>query len=196
MMAILPQLLTPFSCLFYYLILHQDKYKKLQAEVLQHPEAPDNTWLGSLPYLNAVIQEALRLMPPVPQGLQRVVPPGGLQIAGKWIPGKTLVSVSPWTVQRDPRNFAEPDTFIPERWLGEGPEPCNRDAWIPFSIGHYGCIGKQLALSELRHITSAVVRNYDLHFAPGFNVKGFEMSVKNDFTLTPPSVQVSLSPRS
>ncbi|GAB7356545.1 hypothetical protein MBLNU459_g7285t2 [Dothideomycetes sp. NU459] len=183
------------GCLFYYLILNQEKYKKLQAEVLANPEPMQNESLGRLPYLNAAIQEALRLMPPVPQGLQRVVGPEGMEVAGKHIPGGTLVSVSPWTVQRDARNFGQPESFIPERWMGEGPEPCNKDAWIPFSIGNYGCIGKQLALSELRHVTAAVVSKYDLEFASDFDVEGFEFSVKNDFTMTPPSVKIELSPR-
>ena len=190
------QLLIQFSCLFYYLILHQDKYKKVRAEVLQQPGPMDNNSLGSLAYLNAVINEALRLMPPVPQGLQRATPSGGMQLAGKWIPGNTLVSISPFTGRRDARNFAQPDSFIPERWLGEGPELCNKDAWIPFSIGTYGCVGKQLALSELRHATAAVVKNYDIHFAQGFNVEGFEKSVKSDFTMTPPSVVIDVSMRS
>jgi cytochrome P450 len=188
--------LTSSSCLFYYLILHQDVYKKLQAEIDAHPEPLENGWLGQLDYLNACINEGLRLMPPVPQGLQRIVPPAGATLAGKFIPGGTLVSVSPMTVQRDARNFTHPDQFIPERWLDGSKETCNKDAWIPFSIGSYGCVGKQLALSELRHITAAVVRNFDLTFAPGFNVPNFEFSVKNDFTMTTPSVDVSLSKRS
>ncbi|EXJ59298.1 uncharacterized protein A1O5_12179 [Cladophialophora psammophila CBS 110553] len=183
------------GCLIYYLVAHQDKYKRLQAEVLAQGEQMDNNSLGNLPYLGAVINEALRLMPPVPQGLQRVVPPEGMQLAGKFIPGNTLVSVSPWTVQRDPRNWGRPDEFIPERWLGEGPEPCIKDAWIPFSIGAYGCVGKPLAMMELRVITATVVKNFDISFAKGFDAAAFEASVTNDFTMTPPRVEVVLSPR-
>lgn len=184
------------GCLMFYLISHQDKYKRLQDEVLAHGEQMDNVSLTGLPYLGAVIHEALRLMPPVPQGLQRVVPPEGMQLAGKFIPGNTLVSVSPWTVQRDPRNWGRPDEFIPERWIGEGPEPCNKDAWIPFSIGAYSCVGKPLAMMELRVITATVVRNFDISFAKGFDPAKFESTVTNDFTMTPPSVAVVLSPRS
>ena len=180
--------LTKSSCLLYYLILNQDAYKKVQAEIDAHPGPLENSWLGQLEYLNVCINEGMRLMPPVPQGLQRVVPPAGATLAGKFIPGGTLVSVSPMTVQRDARNFTHPDQFIPERWLEGSKETCNKDAWIPFSIGNYGCVGKQLALSELRHITAAVVRNFDLTFAPGFDFRNFESSVKNDFTMTSPRV--------
>jgi len=182
-------------CLFYYLVLHQDKYKRLQAEIDQRPEPLHNDWLGSLPYLNAAINEALRLMPPVPAGLQRVTPPEGMHLAGQWIPGNVFVSVSAHTVQRDPRNWGRPNEFIPERWIGEGPEPCNRDAWIPFSYGTYGCVGKQLGLMEVRHIAAAVVKSYDMHFAKGFDADAFESTMKDDFNMTPPSVRVVLTPR-
>jgi cytochrome P450 len=187
------------GCLMYYLIAHQDKYKRLQAEIqelLDQGGKLDNNSLGSLPYLGAVINEALRLMPPVPQGLQRVVPPEGMELAGKFIPGNTFVSVSPWTLQRDPRNWGRPDEFIPERWIGEGPEPCNRDAFIPFSIGAYSCVGKPLAMMELRVITATIAKNFDFTFAKGFDVAGFETSMTNDFTMTPPSVRVVASPSS
>jgi cytochrome P450 len=183
------------GCLIYYLVAHQDKYKRLQEEVLEQGGKMDNATLSSLPYLDAVINEALRLMPPVPQGLQRVVPPGGMKLAGKMIPAKTLVSVSPYTIQRDARYWGQPDEFIPERWLGEGPEPCNKDAFIPFSIGAYSCVGKPLAMMELRVITATVVKNFDISFAKGFDAAGFEASVKNDFTMTPPRVEVVMTPR-
>lgn len=134
-------------------------------------------------------------MPPVPSGLQRVTPPNGMRLAGQWIPGNSFVSVSPYTVQRDPQNWGQPNEFIPERWIGEGPEPCNKDAWIPFSYGTYGCVGKQLALMELRHIVAAVVKRYDMHFATGFNVAAFERKMKDEFNMTPPRVQVVLENR-
>lgn len=184
-----------FGCVFFYLTLHQDKYRKLREEVLSYTGQPDNHWLGSLPYLNAVIHEALRLMPPVPQALQRVTPPGGVYIGDVFVPGNTLVGVSPWTIHRDVRYFSQPDEFIPERWLDNSSETCTREAWIPFSVGNYACIGKQLAFSELRHVTTAIVRNFDMQFAPNFDPAGFEKSVKNDFTMTPPCVIVELKPR-
>lgn len=187
------------GCIMYYLIVHQDKYKRLKAEIqelLDQGGTLDNNSLGSLPYLGAVINEALRLMPPVPQGLQRVVPPEGVELAGKFIPGNTFVSVSPWTLQRDPRNWGRPDEFIPERWIGEGPEPCNKDAFIPFSIGAYSCVGKPLAMMELRVIIATIAENFDFTFAKGFDAAGFETSVTNDFTMTPPSVRVVASPSS
>ncbi|KAM3414442.1 hypothetical protein BST61_g9607 [Cercospora zeina] len=185
------------GCLFYYIVRHQDKYRKLQAEIAEHAgRAPDNGWLGSLPYLNACINEALRLMPPVPQGLQRETPAAGLQIGDSWIPGHTLVSVSPYTIQRDARYFSNPDAFVPERWLEDAPpESCVRQAWIPFTIGTYSCVGKQFALSEMRHLTFAVLRQFDMEFAEGFDPDQFESSIKNDFVLTPPSVLVKLRSR-
>jgi cytochrome P450 len=84
-------------------------------------------------------------------------------------------------------------SYSEELWIGEGPEPCNKDAWIPFLIGAYSCVGKPLAMMEPHVITATVVRNFDI-FAKGFDPAKFESSVTNDFMMTPPSVAVVLSP--
>jgi hypothetical protein len=50
-------------------------------------------------------------------------------------------------------------------------------------------------MMELRVITATVVKNFDISFAKGFDAAGFEASVKNDFTMTPPRVEVVMTPR-
>lgn len=63
-------------------------------------EHADHTSLSNLIHLNAVIDESLRLHPPVPSGLQRVTPPQGLMVGGTFIPGNTIVQVPMHTIQR------------------------------------------------------------------------------------------------
>jgi hypothetical protein len=78
-----------------------------------------------------------------------------MTIAGKFIPGnvhllsdnanrQTTVSVATWAIMHDERNFSHPNDFIPERWIPSecGKETCNKAAWIPFSHGLRGCIGR------------------------------------------------------
>jgi cytochrome P450 len=106
-------------------------------------------------FLNAVINESLRLWPPVASGLQRVTPAEGLtlSVAGKQlvVPGDVIVTTPTFLMQRDPRNFApHPEAFRPERWLApEHEENFNLKAFNPFSYGPESCIGRHLAFMEV-----------------------------------------------
>jgi cytochrome P450 len=95
-----------------------------------------NEKLQSLPYLEAVINETLRLKPAVPSGQPRVTPPEGLQIDEVWIPGETIVVLSQYVLQRDERYFPSGSEFIPERWLGEKSNLIkHEEAFFPFQLG-------------------------------------------------------------
>lgn len=109
-----------------------------------------------------MIEETLRLHPPVPSGLTRVTPPEGLNINGTFVPGGTIVSVPPWTIHKDERYWDNPMTFDPERWEKEG-NPETREAFIPFSKGQWSCIGKTLArMVSCRAITCPLRAEYVL----------------------------------
>lgn len=74
--------------------------------------------IAELPFLDACVSEALRLQPPFTLPLERVVPPEGLSIGGRYIPAGTLVGMSPWVVNRHRPTFGEDaDEWRPERWL-------------------------------------------------------------------------------
>ncbi|KAF5244087.1 hypothetical protein FANTH_7842 [Fusarium anthophilum] len=76
---------------------------KLREEIDQYfmdREHAEHTSLSNLIHLNAVIDESLRLHPPVPSGLQRVTPPQGLMVGDTFIPGNTIVQVPMHTIQR------------------------------------------------------------------------------------------------
>ncbi|RYO79135.1 hypothetical protein DL764_010045 [Monosporascus ibericus] len=67
--------------------------------------------IARLPYLNACIEEGLRMYPPVPSGFPRVTPEGGNTIVGQWIPPGVSVSVHTTSSYRDPKNFKDPDSM-------------------------------------------------------------------------------------
>lgn len=159
---------------------YPDKYEKLKAEIHPYTGPLDYSNLAKFPYLNGVIREALRLNPPVAGGMMhRVTPPEGIMVAGTHIPGNVCVGVGAYEVQRDARYFGKPDEFIPERWMGEGPLPFDRNANMVFSYGPYGCVGKQLAMVELFDFTAAMVQAFDMEFDPAYDVSSYEKSIKD-----------------
>jgi cytochrome P450 len=89
-----------------------------------------------------VLEEALRIFPPAPPGGQRTVPPEGAYISDKWVPGGTQVKVPLYSAHRVSANWRDPDTFVPERWMGdEKYKDDNKGTFAPFSIGPRNCIG-------------------------------------------------------
>ncbi|KAF9016932.1 cytochrome P450, partial [Hymenopellis radicata] len=186
---------TALTNAFYEIARNKEVYDKLHSLLVAQFNGAEWSYppLKDVHYLDWVIDEALRLHPPVPSGLSRVTPSEGLNIAGTFIPGNTIVSVPPWTIQRDERYWDEPLKFIPERWEGEG-NPEQRDAYIPFSRGQWSCIGKTLARMEMRTVISKVVLNFKLELADEEVERTFERDQKDEFTLLLPALRLRLVP--
>lgn len=92
----------------------------------------------------ACIKEAFRRYPPVPGSMPRVVPKGGAYIAGHFVPEGVIVSVAQLPTYHSSRNFSDPFSFQPERFLHPEKFPDDRhDAVKPFNIGPRDCIGKK-----------------------------------------------------
>lgn len=83
----------------------------------------------------------------------------------------------------DPDIYEEPDKFIPERWFSKPDMVKYKDAWAPFSMGPFGCIGKNLALTELRTLTTRIVLKFDMALAPGEDGKRIMYETKDHFTV-------------
>jgi cytochrome P450 len=84
-------------------------------------------------------------------------------IAGRFVPGNTLVSVAHTATYRSPENFRDPDKFVPERWMGdERYKDDRRRALQAFSLGPRNCIGLHLAYAEMRIILARLIWNFDM----------------------------------
>jgi cytochrome P450 len=96
-----------------------------------------------LKYQGAVLEEGLRIFPPVPGTSARVISETGATICGRFAPSGTVVGVAPWSAYHSPLNFRDPEDFVPERWLGD-PRYAddNKAVFQPFSIGPRSCIGR------------------------------------------------------
>ncbi|KAF2866142.1 isotrichodermin C-15 hydroxylase [Massariosphaeria phaeospora] len=149
----------------YHLCAYPDMRRRLEDELRQFSSEKDITFesTSTMEFLDAFIHESMRKYPSQPISTPRVAPPGGCTVAGKYVPEGTSVGIYQSVAYNSARNFRDPTTFDPSRWLGNPKyESDRRDILRPFSVGHRNCIGKQLAYSEIRVILSRLVWNFDM----------------------------------
>ncbi|CAO2648458.1 Nn.00g077250.m01.CDS01 [Neocucurbitaria sp. VM-36] len=112
-----------------YIMSHPGCQARIQEEIEEArkdgklSEMPKLKEIEGLPYLSACLSESRRLHPPFAHTLARVVPSGGAELEGCWVPGGTTVGLNPWVLGRDKELYGEDaDVFRPERWLEFSPE--------------------------------------------------------------------------
>ncbi|KAK5121698.1 hypothetical protein LTR85_004870 [Meristemomyces frigidus] len=157
-----------FTYLFYHLAQDPGQVKKLRNELrpLARGDWSDKD-IRQAPHLNGAIDEALRLPPPVPSGVSRLTPGEGMWVGDTWVPGNATFIMPQYVMGRDESIYANANAFVPERWYGKPEMVKHKDAFATFSTGPFGCIGKNLALMELRTLTTRLILDYDVAFAPG-----------------------------
>jgi cytochrome P450 len=152
------------------------------------------TWKQSqeeLPYLDAVVKEALRLHPAVGLILERIVPAGGLQLpnGGPFLPAGTIVGANPWVVHRHGLFGDDVDSFIPERWLlADGESEIQFQArkqkmlraTFTFGAGSRTCIGKNISLLEIYKLIPSLFLTYEVRQ----NRKGMIVEANSDHTVS------------
>ncbi|KAH6971939.1 cytochrome P450 [Ilyonectria destructans] len=144
----------------------------------------------NLPYLRACLDESLRLLPPVSFGLNRKTGPAGITIDGQWIPGGTTVAVPAYTAHRNPQLFPQPESYYPERWLEEMHKDA-KFAFIPFSAGARGCIGRNITYIEQMVLIASLVQRYDLAL-PSVD---WQLDHEEAFNLWPGAMPLSIQRR-
>ncbi|KAI1121880.1 benzoate 4-monooxygenase cytochrome P450 [Nemania abortiva] len=155
---------TALLTTIYYLVRDQSAMSRLKAEIrdaFHRYEDVNFSSISSLPYLNAVLNEAMRIYPPVPIGLPRHVPEGGDTIDGLFFPEGITVRTNPFASCLSPKNFHDPWSFKPERWIQQDKRDI-LDCSQPFSLGSRACLGRSLAWSEMRLILAKLIWVYDL----------------------------------
>ncbi|KAL8682522.1 MAG: hypothetical protein Q9186_001469 [Xanthomendoza sp. 1 TL-2023] len=176
---------TVLSALTYLITRDRDLMAKLTAEIrgrFSDEESITIQAVSQLEYLTACIREALRRFPPIPEGLPRIVPTEGEWISGHWIPGgvsrliesldllsscinqmQTFVQVSILATSLSSSNFKDPESFVPERWLGdERFRNDKKQASQPFSVGPRNCVGQNIAMAEIRLVMARLLWSFDL----------------------------------
>ncbi|KAF9000695.1 cytochrome P450 [Cyathus striatus] len=199
--------------LFYLLLCHPASFARLREEIdFFAIDCTDCARLTHLRYLNATINETLRLFPPVMSGSQRATEKGseGYLCSEYFIPEGTAAFIPTYTLQRDVRYFSPfPNAFIPERWLPVEDqihlEPgvfTNRvdfvldtNAFIPFSVGAYNCVGMNFAWMEMRMVICHIVRGFDMTFAEGYCPSYWENGICDYYITLKGELPVVLVPR-
>ncbi|KAJ3497466.1 hypothetical protein NLG97_g1880 [Lecanicillium saksenae] len=162
---------TLLTGVLFLLASRRDVLSKLNDEVRGDFEKESDINVANaskLPYLSAVLKEALRYYPPAALAAPRRVGHGGATIAGNPVPEGTVVGVWQWAMYRDPCHFNDPNRFNPDRFLNAtGSEklttgrPDNMDAFNPFLVGPRNCIGQNLAYAEMRLILARLIWRFD-----------------------------------
>ncbi|MEO0637672.1 MAG: cytochrome P450 [Pseudomonadota bacterium] len=119
-----------------------------------------------LTFARAVIDETLRLYPPVPFLLRQAVSDD--QIEDISIPAKSLVGVVPWLLHRNPELWDQPDAFVPDRFVGKSATPFS---YIPFAMGPRICAGVSFGITESVLCLAVFARHLQFRVAQGHNVE-------------------------
>lgn len=156
---------TALSGIMFLILSHSPVYTQLVSEIRSVHDSENDVTLASthgLTYMEAVINEALRIYPPVAITLPRIVPHGGAEILGTHVPAGTTVGVNHYATYHHPSNFENPECFIPEKWLDESETlRSNIEAFQPFSHGPRSCLGKNIARAEMRLLLAKLLVRFD-----------------------------------
>ncbi|KAI4933821.1 uncharacterized protein J4E92_003490 [Alternaria infectoria] len=124
--------------------------------------------LENMPYLNCVLNEVLRLFPPVPITARVAI--RDTVVCGQIIPSGTMVWIAPWAINRNPQLWGpDSEKCVPERWIDSktGRATMNGGAdsnysFLTFLHGPRSCTGERFARAELRALVAAFVGSFEL----------------------------------
>ncbi|KAK1485983.1 cytochrome P450 [Colletotrichum tamarilloi] len=161
---------TTLALATFHILDNPSVFKRLREELKTRiPRAnepmPPLHELESLPFLNAVVQESLRLAFGITQRLSRISPDGPITYGSYVIPPNVPFSMTSYIQHRDPKIYPEPDVFRPERWLENqktaSGKPLSRYL-VPFGKGPRMCLGMNFAMAELYIGLATVFRRLDI----------------------------------
>ena len=142
--------------------LHEEIDRVLQG---RRPTFAD---VGTLPYVERVVTETMRLYPPAwIIGRRALV---DYPIGSYVMPARSIIIMSPYVLQRDRRYYADPERFDPDRWTAEFRARLPKFAYFPFGGGPRQCIGESFAWMELVLVTATIAQRWKLRLVPGHPV--------------------------
>ena len=122
--------------------------------------------LPRLTFADRVVTESLRLCPPTPALINREAV-AEVEVGGYRLSRGSLVILSPYVTQRDPRWFPEPERFDPDRFGPGRVEDIPDYAYFPFGAGPHVCVGNTFAMMEITLVVATLVQRFHIELAPG-----------------------------
>ena len=150
------------------LTLSEEWRARLAAEASAVLSGPVEDYAARLVETKAVIEEAMRLYPPVASMSRQAIGPDDL--AGKRIRKGSLVMVSQWVLHRHSLLWERPDCFDPRRFLPGSREKIDRFAYLPFGAGPRVCIGASFSLQEAVIILAHIMRSFSFELKKNYKV--------------------------
>ncbi|RJF95699.1 cytochrome P450 [Noviherbaspirillum saxi] len=155
------------------------------------PIATRHEQLSQLDYVDACIQEAMRLKPVGP--IMATEANQDTVLAGISLPKGSLVMLLTRMGCLNEEHFDAPQAFLPERWLGGATPATHRKISIPFGAGPRTCPGRYLALEEMKMLISMLLHNFDIDSVQ--TTDGDTVEERLSFTLVPVGLQMRLADR-
>ncbi|KAI0543533.1 cytochrome P450 [Xylaria curta] len=165
-------------------------FQELQKLDINHREQ-----LQHCDYLNAIISETLRLHPAVPTGGYRQSPKAGMMVNGTYIPGNVTIVLPRYSLGRLESCYEQPHNWLPERWTTKKEMVKNYQGFSPFSTGRYSCVGKTLAMIELRFVISKLVKRFRVDFSDVDRGNRLFAELRDQFTAAPGRLELRFHPR-
>ncbi|KAJ5383808.1 Cytochrome P450 E-class group I [Penicillium concentricum] len=190
---------TALTVILWHLLANPKTMEKLTAEIRGNFKSTDEIkyqTLQGLPYLHSVIEEGLRICPPNPGLIPRMVvdrAPGHLAIDGRIFPPGTEIGVCNMSLHHNPLYFDDPDNFIPERWMPDSNIKCDKAAFSPFSYGPRSCLGRNMAYMEMSLTLALLVFRVKLSFGDHAKEMNAGFDVEDAFVAIKPSVPVRVT---
>jgi enediyne biosynthesis protein E7 len=161
---------TGLSWTFYLLAQHPEIEERLCAELAavlggRPAESGD---LARLPYLKQVVQESMRLYPPVWGIARRCME--DTEFGGYRIPKDAYLSISMYALHRHPKYWPDAERFDPERFAPGRSEPRHSYSYLPFSAGPRACIGAGMSMLEIQLVLAQLLQRFRVRPVPGHPV--------------------------
>jgi cytochrome P450 len=156
---------------WHFLAQHPEVEARLHAEldeVLGGGRLPSAEDLPRLRYTEMVLAESMRLRPPA--WILGRLAVRDYDAGGYHVPAGSLVLISQYVMQRDPRFWPDPLRFDPERWTPEAKESRPQYSYFPFGAGARRCIGEGFAWMELTLLVAAIARRWRMRLDPAHPV--------------------------
>jgi len=157
--------------IWYLLSQHPREEAKLHAELASvlGGRPPTDEDLGKLPYTRMVIEESMRLYPPVHTIAREALADDVL--SGRRVPKGSSVLIVPWVLHRHRLLWQDPGRFLPERFSATCCAARPRFSYLPFGDGRRICIGAAFAMAEATVLLATLAQRYRLQLVPGHPVE-------------------------